>query len=296
MNYYELLEVSPNASPAVVRAAFKSLMQRWHPDKNPGDSALAARAAQIVQAYEVLSDAHRRAAYDAQTRRPPEVAPARPAGLASAQPGARPYAAYNGPAAAPSNWYFWLLGVVILVAGGLALFLSGARPFWKPDTAVPPLHTATNPPAAKVANTAPPAEPSGPMPAARQIALLSSSLDVELTDSRNSPEDADGPPHFLSIAALTVDIGPIDSTGFADTIERQKETLLQRLSDRLARIPYTELRVADDRYLVNFIYDALRDITGTKGLANPDAGNPDAAPPRRYGIVAVSLPASFALR
>ncbi|MES2187122.1 MAG: DnaJ domain-containing protein [Pseudomonadota bacterium] len=296
MNHYDVLEVSPHASPAVVRAAFKSLMQRWHPDKHPDDSALAARAAQIVQAYEVLSDADRRAAYDAQLKRLPEAAPARPAGLASAQPGARPYAAYNGPAAAPSNWYFWLLGVVILVAGGSVFFLPGARPFWKPEALVapvPPLQTAARPPAAQADNTTtPPAPPAAP----RQLALLSSSLDVELTDSRNSPEDTEGPPHFLSIAALTVDIGPIDSAAFTDTLERQKATLLQRLSDRLAGIPYAELRLADDRYLVNFIHDALRDITGTKGLANPATGSPDAVPAPRYGIIAVSLPASFALR
>jgi hypothetical protein len=66
VSHYDVLEVSPNASQEVVRAAYKSLMQRFHPDKNQGDEALAARAAQIVEAYSVLSDASRRAKYDLQ--------------------------------------------------------------------------------------------------------------------------------------------------------------------------------------------------------------------------------------
>ncbi len=64
MNHYEILEVSAKASPAVIKAAYKSLMQRYHPDKNHNDSASAQRTTQLVQAYEVLSDDGRRAAYD----------------------------------------------------------------------------------------------------------------------------------------------------------------------------------------------------------------------------------------
>lgn len=64
-NYYDILEVSRSASPEVIRAAYRSLMQRYHPDKNPGDGQAAERAALVVQAYETLSDATRRAAYDA---------------------------------------------------------------------------------------------------------------------------------------------------------------------------------------------------------------------------------------
>ncbi len=66
MNYYDILEVSSKASPAVIKAAYKSLMQRYHPDKNNNDSDSGQRAAQLVQAYEVLSDEVRRAGYDQQ--------------------------------------------------------------------------------------------------------------------------------------------------------------------------------------------------------------------------------------
>ena len=83
MNYYEILEVSPAASPEVIRAAYKSLMQRYHPDRNPDDASAAVRATRVVQAYEVLSDAERRAAYDRELqadRVALEVALLRPAG------------------------------------------------------------------------------------------------------------------------------------------------------------------------------------------------------------------------
>ena len=64
MNHYEILEVSSKASAEVIRAAYKSLMQRVHPDKSPADAAMTARATRIVQAYELLSDPIRRAEYD----------------------------------------------------------------------------------------------------------------------------------------------------------------------------------------------------------------------------------------
>lgn len=62
--HYDTLEVSAQASPEVVRAAYRSLIQRFHPDRRPGDAQAAERAAAITAAYEVLSDPQRRAAYD----------------------------------------------------------------------------------------------------------------------------------------------------------------------------------------------------------------------------------------
>ena len=64
MNHYDVLEVSTTASPEVIRAAYRSLMQRFHPDKNPGDEAAGTRAAAIAAAYAVLSKAEKRAEYD----------------------------------------------------------------------------------------------------------------------------------------------------------------------------------------------------------------------------------------
>lgn len=66
---YEILEVSPNASPETIRAAYRSLSQRFHPDKNPGDSEAARRMQQINAAFQTLSSADTRAEYDSKLSR-----------------------------------------------------------------------------------------------------------------------------------------------------------------------------------------------------------------------------------
>src|SRR5437879_2082635 len=65
MSLYEVLEVSARATPETIRAAFKSLMQRHHPDKCGASRAAGERARELLQAYDVLSDSLRRADYDA---------------------------------------------------------------------------------------------------------------------------------------------------------------------------------------------------------------------------------------
>jgi hypothetical protein len=76
-NYYRILQVQPDAHEAVIRTAYRTLMQklRLHPDLG-GDGATAAL---INEAYAVLSDPGRRAAYDLQIgtaarRQPPPTA------------------------------------------------------------------------------------------------------------------------------------------------------------------------------------------------------------------------------
>lgn len=61
---YEILEVRPTARPAVIRAAYRCLVQEYHPDRNPGDADAAARMSLINHAYTVLADPAQRARYD----------------------------------------------------------------------------------------------------------------------------------------------------------------------------------------------------------------------------------------
>lgn len=61
---YEILEVSPAARPAVIRAAYRCLAQEYHPDRNPGDAKAAARMASLNHAYALLADPLERARYD----------------------------------------------------------------------------------------------------------------------------------------------------------------------------------------------------------------------------------------
>ena len=67
---YEILEVSPRARPAVIRAAYRSLVLEYHPDRNCGDPEAAERMAVINNAYAVLADPLQRAQYDQQLGMP----------------------------------------------------------------------------------------------------------------------------------------------------------------------------------------------------------------------------------
>ncbi len=62
--HYDTLQVERGATGEGVRAAYRRLAQKFHPDKHPGRSAAAAVMAQLNQAYEVLSDPDQRSAYD----------------------------------------------------------------------------------------------------------------------------------------------------------------------------------------------------------------------------------------
>src|SRR5216683_4438809 len=61
--YYEVLEVERGASDAQLKAAFRKLAMQWHPDRNPDDKS-EHKFKEINEAYEVLKDADKRAAYD----------------------------------------------------------------------------------------------------------------------------------------------------------------------------------------------------------------------------------------
>lgn len=61
---YDILEVSQRASPLVLKAAYRSLAQCLHPDKNRGALACGERLAEINAAYAVVSDPARRLRYD----------------------------------------------------------------------------------------------------------------------------------------------------------------------------------------------------------------------------------------
>jgi DnaJ-class molecular chaperone len=62
-DHYQMLGISPIATTDAVKLAYRKKAALYHPDKNPAPEA-AARFREVQDAYEVLSDAGRRRAYD----------------------------------------------------------------------------------------------------------------------------------------------------------------------------------------------------------------------------------------
>ncbi len=63
-DYYETLGVSRDAAADDLKKAYRKLAVKYHPDKNPGDAAAEAKFKEISEAYDVLKDEEKRAAYD----------------------------------------------------------------------------------------------------------------------------------------------------------------------------------------------------------------------------------------
>ncbi len=63
-DYYEVLGVSKNATATEIKKAYRKLAIKYHPDKNPDDAEAEAKFKEAAEAYEVLSDAQKKAKYD----------------------------------------------------------------------------------------------------------------------------------------------------------------------------------------------------------------------------------------
>src|SRR5579863_6282853 len=63
-DYYEVLGVSRGANDQELKSAYRKQALKYHPDRNPGDKAAEEKFKEASEAYQVLSDTDKRAAYD----------------------------------------------------------------------------------------------------------------------------------------------------------------------------------------------------------------------------------------
>ncbi len=126
--HYETLGVASDASADEIRAAYRALARRHHPDRGPVDAGAMAR---INEAYRVLGEPSRRAVYDAARR-----------GTGSAATGGHgavrtvPTAMTTAPPVLPAARYPWKLVIVMFLLGA-AVVLVGAA-LYEPKAPAPP--------------------------------------------------------------------------------------------------------------------------------------------------------------
>ncbi len=63
-DYYEVLGVGKSAAADEIKKAYRKVAMQFHPDRNPGDKEAEEKFKEAAEAYEVLSDADKRAKYD----------------------------------------------------------------------------------------------------------------------------------------------------------------------------------------------------------------------------------------
>ena len=63
-DYYEILGVGKTASADEIKKAYRKVAMQFHPDRNPGDKGAEEKFKEAAEAYEVLSDADKKAQYD----------------------------------------------------------------------------------------------------------------------------------------------------------------------------------------------------------------------------------------
>ncbi|WP_269629761.1 J domain-containing protein [Pelomonas sp. BJYL3] len=314
MNHYDTLEVSARASPEVLRAAYRSLIQRFHPDRRPDDPEAAARAAAITEAYDVLSDPVRRAAYDdwlaaQQAPAAPRAAgPSPAAAAASAATGGAARVRTAGtagtrgtarPAPAGSSGR-WVLGLLVLAFGvGLATWL------W-------PRHAAREDDWASLRQSfSAPGHTEEELQALlrRKEALLQRQPALREREAQEAARDRearsldllDQPLEiYLGTGAMTIPrvqlvLGTFDGPALRSYILKNRETLVRELSRALnAAKPELLLGPDAEHNLQSMIQDTLTTALGTQ----PQESYPSTwfESPGRYGVVAVQLPGRYSFK
>jgi curved DNA-binding protein CbpA len=304
MNHYDVLEVSQRASPEVLKAAYKSLMQRYHPDKNPGNQDAAARSGMITHAYDVLSDATRRTAYDNSISQMPDsyVATHGRSGSLKQTPITHP--AESSPEGKRSLLYFWMLVVItIILSGWISLYLLKKRrpsdlPLTVPSVAVSEAENKATSNQNGIAVETYNQNQNQNVDDASLTVRLPLAMIVSLKDSSAlqdaSPTLPTRRPSVLAIPTLLIQIGSSDSVSVIRVLEQNKLSIQKTLEERLTDANADQLvKTSGELYLRKFILDAVQEIVRSSSDTPPvsASGTFD-----QYGVTGISLPDSFSLK
>jgi hypothetical protein len=301
VNHYETLEVSPKASQEVIRAAFKSLMQRHHPDRRPGDEAAAHKAAQVASAYEVLSDPAKRAEYDAGLRR--QQAPA-PAAAARRAP-VRTARAFRSASRLPSVSKAVPWGPVGLAVAAIAVGVAVAmafKPAPSPQAELVSIRTEMSAPGTT--------EASRLRLHARKAALVASNPELAESVARELARDrlqrtwsltthptsyavrqqVDGAEtqRTVNLPVIRVVAGSFDTASVLAHWEAHRESFLAQLPDALLQTPLIgQDAQAVTRHVRQAVARVLSDGMGDAPLRDYPSTYHES--PGRYGVVDVLL-------
>lgn len=287
MNYYEILEVSQKTSPEVLKAAYKSLMQRYHPDRNPGNAEAAEHSVMIVQAYEVLSDSSKRAAYDIELK-------LQLGSLNNIRDITRvkQASASLGDTKSEPHWFLWLLIALIVLSLWFFWLPSGKKQSsgFEPNNIGSMLGGYQSDLRQNKAS-----EHTISM-AARTIPVFIKDLNVNL-EAPAKPTDAsqDNSEYVLSIQTIGIVAGTFDPDRFISFMENNKEYIGLKLAEKLVGAEYEKLiKPNGDHYLKQVILDAIGEITDTSRFEK--SPSPGTEPAAHYGAVDVLLDNSFTVK
>lgn len=287
MNYYEILEVSPNASPEVLKAAYKSLIQRYHPDRNPGNSEAAKHSVLVVQAYEVLSDPGKRAAYDIELKWQLESLN----NIRDRNRGTKTAFSLDDSKSG-SHWFLWLL---------IALFVLFLWFVWSFSGKNPPAGSKSQETGSLLGGYQPKSQQN--KSSERAIPITARTIPVFIKDLKvnlESPaEFTDASPvnsrPVLIIHTMGIVAGTFDPDKFILFMENNKEYIGQKLAEKLVSAKYEMLiKHNGDHYLKQIILDSIGEITDTNRFA--EYPSPGAESPAHYGAVDILLPDSFTVK
>jgi hypothetical protein len=287
MNYYELLEVSANASPEVIKAAYKSLMQRNHPDKNPNNSEAEKRSIQLAEAFEILSDETKRSAYNLELKQ-------------LSQPVFRTKA-FNSTVTYPptdrKRKSFSFTTYIVIFLGLVVWFVWATNEGKQPQALNVPTPQPDNSLAIDLKSNIGKFTliERESIPLERSMPTYLSDIKVNLGMMYSSIESGKVDAQtVLSIRTVGVVVGAFEAEKFISFLADNKPQILMKLSEKLETASITSLKSnMGEQYLKELILKSLGEITQTDRFAEyPVVGT---NVPAHYGVVGIILPDYFSV-